>query len=159
MTTTYDSIASTTLGSTATYYDFTSISQTYTDLVIVVSGTTNSATNVWLQFNSDTGSNYSYINLFGQPNNSTGSYEGIDQTVAYCGNIGTVISPTEININNYTSTNTFKSVLTRSNVANDYVLEYVNLWRSTAAITSIRVGSGQTYQIGTTFALYGIKAE
>ena len=54
---------------------------------------------------------------------------------------------------NYSNTTTYKTLLTRANNANNGVNAEVNLWRSTAAITSISINS---LKAGTTFNLYGI---
>ena len=57
---TYTPITSTTLGSNTASVTFSSISSAYTDLVLVVAGALDGANWVpTLQFNSDTGTNYS----------------------------------------------------------------------------------------------------
>ncbi|NBQ97859.1 MAG: hypothetical protein EBU12_06490, partial [Microbacteriaceae bacterium] len=57
---TYSQIASTTLGSAASSVTFSSIAATYTDLVIVVqAAVTAGSIALRMQFNSDTGTNYS----------------------------------------------------------------------------------------------------
>jgi len=70
---TYTPIATTTLGSSATSYTFTSIPSTYTDLVIVAQIKGDTTTYLNLRFNGDTGSNYSRTTLSG--NGSTASSE------------------------------------------------------------------------------------
>jgi hypothetical protein len=65
---------------------------------------------------------------------------------------------------NYSNTTTNKTVISRTNVTSGSfpgTETMVNLWRSTSAINVIELrqsGSGQ-YLSGTTFTLYGIKAE
>jgi hypothetical protein len=58
---------------------------------------------------------------------------------------------------NYSNTTTYKTSLVRTN--NDRVAAVVNLWRSTAAITTIKLEEVVTGDIatGSTFTLYGIK--
>ncbi len=67
MTKTYVPISTTTLGSNASTVSFSSIPGTYTDLVIVmgVISTSNTGHYVYLQYNGDTGSNYSTTILTG----------------------------------------------------------------------------------------------
>ncbi len=61
MPATYEPLATTTLGSAASSVTFSSISGSYTDLVVVFSGTAGGGnSNLILTFNSDTGSNYSW---------------------------------------------------------------------------------------------------
>ena len=154
---TYEPIATTTLGSTATSYTFTSIPSTYTDLVLVIAGTTNSADNVWLRFNSDTGTNYSYNAIYGT-GSAAAAVRGTNDNKAFNGNIGTAQSNTISHIMNYSNSTTNKTVISRSNKPDQFVLAYVTLWRNTAAITSVEVGTNATFQIGCTFTLYGIAA-
>ena len=63
---TYTKIASTTLGTAAASYTFNSIPSTYTDLVLVanIQQVTNGE-DVAIQFNTDTGTNYSRIYVCG----------------------------------------------------------------------------------------------
>jgi len=65
MPATYEPIATTTLGSAASTIDFTSIGGTYTDLRVVLIGTSANATSMTMRFNSDTGSNYSLTSVYG----------------------------------------------------------------------------------------------
>jgi hypothetical protein len=60
-------------------------------------------------------------------------------------------------MNNYSNTTTFKTFLSRTNVASDRVEALVGLWRSTSAITSITLYCGSnSFVTGSTFTLYGI---
>ena len=58
---------------------------------------------------------------------------------------------------NYANTTTYKTVLTRASSNGDIVMANVSTWRSTSAITSL-VYAGATFNSGTVFTLYGIKA-
>jgi hypothetical protein len=64
------------------------------------------------------------------------------------------------NVQNYSNGTTYKTGLSRSSYAGNYVAAYVNLWRSTSAITSIVFSSenGANFITGSTFTLYGIAA-
>jgi hypothetical protein len=71
----------------------------------------------------------------------------------------TVPYPVITQFNQYSNTTTFKTYLSRSSSPGSEVLTYVNLWRSTAAINSIKLypSSGGSFTSGTTLTLYGIK--
>jgi hypothetical protein len=156
-TSTYEPIATQTLGSTATSVTFSSITGTYTDLVLIFGGKGSTGGNVTFQFNSDTGSNYSSTIIYGD-GSSAGSVRGSNQTSMNIGSTGTDISTDTFSIMNYSNSTTYKTVLGRYSRA-DEVGSKVGLWRSTSAITSIVVGvSGGNFSIGSTFTLYGIKA-
>jgi hypothetical protein len=160
---TYEPIATTTLGSTANGVTFSSISGAYTDLVLVFNGAGNSDINVDLRFNGDTGSNYSNTALGGQ-GTSAASTRNNNQTAmrmnfqGYLRNAFTSLAI--INIMNYSNTTTNKTVLNRYNNGNTGVDANVGLWRNTSAITTvlIKVTDGNTFSVGSTFTLYGIKA-
>jgi hypothetical protein len=74
MAITYEPIATTTLGSDAVSVTFSTISGAYTDLVLVMNirGSSDIESDIGMQLNSDTGSNYSMTRIYGQAA-STGS--------------------------------------------------------------------------------------
>lgn len=164
---TYTPIATTTLGSAAASYTFSSISGSYTDLVLVIAGTvTSNGSGVVARFNSDTGSNYSVTSLRGT-GSAASSSRASNQTYAWL-SYGDGFSSTEqcnllAQIQNYSNSTTFKTVITRQNNANGSsgagVEATVNLWRSTSAITSVTLlcDSGNL-NTGMTLTLYGIAA-
>lgn len=170
MPATYDSIATTTLGSAQSSVTFSSISGSYTDLVLVVAATGDRASNVdslAIRLNSDTGSNYSYTYLAGETSSGAISGRASNQTNIWCGNFTSNNvdnpSPIIIQIQNYSNTTTYKTTLSRGNpIAGGYSATNANvgLWRSTAAITSVTVRSetGNNFRSGSTFTLYGVKA-
>ncbi len=150
----------------ASYIEFTNIPQNYTHLQIrgIAKSTTN--TQVDLTFNSDTGSNYSY-HQFGGTGSTAYSESSVNRA-----NIASVIggpSSSEtsgfsggyLDILDYRDTNKFKTIRSLTgwdgNGAGSAVLTSGN-WRSTSAITTIRLTS-RTYNFvqNTQFALYGIK--
>jgi hypothetical protein len=163
MPTTYEPIATTTLGSATATVTFDSIPGTYTDLVLVIAATnTGGNTDLYLRVNSDTGTNYSYTYLSA---NGTSALSGRVTSTAnvrmgYYGlpqSTFDYVSTTHIM--NYANTTTFKTWLTRSNAASKGVDGIVALWRSTSAITRLDVrAASDNFGIGSTFTLYGIKA-
>lgn len=160
---TYTPIATQTLGSTAASVTFSSIPSTYTDLVLVVTGTSSGG--LATRINTDTTTTYSRTIVYGDGTSAL-STRGTNENYAY----QTPVSPGSGNLftatyhfMNYTNTTTYKTILYRLSTAASGVSAGVNLWRATpAAINSIQilsdVGSGGVFSIGSTFTLYGIKA-
>ena len=159
MAKTYEPIATNTLGSAVASVTFSSISSAYTDLVLIVAAKTGTAQSHSIQFNGDTATNYSDTYLYGD-GTSAGSARDSGQTgIKAIGRIGTAISTTIINMFNYTNATTYKTVTARGSDAGSLAIATVGLWRSTAAITSLTIAIGTgTYDVGSTFTLYGIKA-
>lgn len=161
MAATYEPIATTTLGSAQSSYTFTSIPSTYTDLIIVANtkNTANSGDEVGIQFNSDTGSNYSRTRIYGNGSSAASDRATNTNKGALAINDTSNFSPIIANVQNYANSNTYKTVVSRGN-SGGYVSAYVSLWRNTNAITSITLlpDSGTTFTSGCSFTLYGIKA-
>lgn len=163
MATTYEPIATTTLGSAAASHTFSSIPATYTDLVLVYAGTTGSSTSyLSLQFNGDTTTNYSTTHLRGTGSaaNSTRYSSQSEMYASVSSTITTTQNNVIIHIMNYANTTTFKTVLFRANNSDVSVETAVGLWRKTPeAINSVKVSSPSVnFASGSTFTLYGIKA-
>ena len=165
---TYEAIATQTLGSAAASVTFSSISGAYTDLVLVVSGRSARAAaddSLYMQFNSDTGSNYSYTDFRGNGITTSSSRASSQTFFRPAANIDAAsqpagtFTPVIISINNYSNTTTYKTALSRNNLAAGEVTAVVGLWRSTAAISTILVyAASANLATGSTFSLYGIKA-
>jgi hypothetical protein len=156
---TYESITSTTLTSTSTSVSFTSIPGTYTDLILVIQGSFQlNGSGINLQYNSDTGTNYSRTRITGDGSTAASSrtLTSANASVAY---LGTSQSTTIMHFLNYANTTTYKTALGRGGSGADgLVVATAHLWRSTAAITTITVSDTATFTTSTTFSLYGIKA-
>jgi hypothetical protein len=164
---TYTPIATTTLGSNQNDITFSSISGSYTDLVLVITGNstnTGSGSNgLRVRLNSDTNTNYSNTALEGN-GTSAASGQSTSQTWMNTGEINqTSAAPsvTIIQFMNYSNSTTYKTVLNRSNTPGNFVTTGVGLWRSTSAINTILIsrdfGTNQI-KAGTTATLYGIAA-
>lgn len=161
-TSTYEPIEAKTLGSATSSVTFSTIPNTYTDLVLVANYTTTSANvDVRFQVNGDTGANYSYTYVLG---NGSAAGSGRLANSAYIGGYFSVGTSTNGNISiynlmNYANTTTFKTVLQRMSSAEKELTANVGLWRSTSAISSATIyTSSSTFTAGSTFTLYGIKA-
>jgi hypothetical protein len=159
MPSTYEPIATQTLGSTASSVTFSSIPSTYTDLVVVVVGTlTTGADNVCMQFNGSTGSVYSVTNLLGD-GSTAASFRA--SNITNCGRdvLGTTQGVVTYNINNYSNATTYKTVLGRSGPADYGARTSVSMWRDTSAINQIVFfPTAYTFNTGCVFTIYGIKA-
>jgi len=164
---TYEPIASTTLATATGTVDLTSIPGTFTDLIIVVQGTTTIDNgDVQMYFNNDTTSGlYSKTQMEGDGTSAlTGRTTGANFIGLNSNLLNDDIIPSIIflQFNNYANTTTFKTVLSRETMwgtaAKGTALR-VGLWRNTNAITSVSLKvNGSTWKSGTTFVLYGIKA-
>lgn len=158
MAITYEPIATQTLGSAASTVTFSSISGTYTDLVFIYSGAGSGNADLYMQFNGDTGNNYSRTYMFGD-GSTTGSARQTNTYGIFWGYQTTGIQNARVNIMNYSNSTTYKTTLGVEAIPSIAIAPIVGLWRNTAAITSILVGAaGATFSTGTTFTLYGIKA-
>lgn len=166
---TYVALATQTLASAASSVTFTGISQSYTDLILVAkcAGTSGGAIQlrVGTAGSADTGSNYSYTNIIG--NGSSATSGRASSTTAINLTQGNQFTPSTLgnvftfHIQNYSNTNTYKTILNRSSVVDSssgFASSTVGLWRNTAAIDTVQMISNDTYIAGSTFSLYGIAA-
>lgn len=157
MASTYEKIATTTLGSATSTVTFSSISGSYTDLVLIGNGSASAGVTLGVRFNSDTGNNYSNTNMYGS---GTAAISGRDTNVnqAYYTNWYTTYDGTiNMNIQNYSNTTTYKTAIVKGGNAGNYTWASALLWRSTSAITSVTLlADGTTFSSGSTFTLYGI---
>jgi hypothetical protein len=154
-TPTYTPLATVTLASATSSVTFSSIPATYRDLILVINGTTNTATGVTATHNGDTtAANYTLVNLAASSNNTTSSGTASNSNLI---SMYTTRSMGIIQFLDYSATDKHKTALSRSdNAAND-VYAQARRWANTNAITSIAIGAyGNTFQTGSTFALYGI---
>jgi len=160
---TYEPITTHTLGSTTASVTFSSIPQTYTDLVLICFenyATGAAVGSIQLQFNGDTASNYSWLYMsgagaaagFGLASNTTVAVGGSGGSSSG-GYFGTGITE----IYNYSNTTTYKSVLARADADNG-TQAWVSMWRNTNAISSILIYGPYNFAANSTFTLYGIKA-
>ena len=96
MTATYEKIATTTVSGTPSDVTFSTITGSYTDLVLIcqVKGSTTSTP--YLQFNSDTATNYSWTNVAGDGSTAS-SARGSNQTQSRLAN--QVFVDTTLNMN------------------------------------------------------------
>lgn len=166
MPTTYNAIATTTVGAGGTAnIEFTSIPASYTDLLLKISArSVRSATADFLQINiNSSASNFTARYLEG--NGATivsgtdtvfiGSFPGASSTASTFGNF-------ELYLPNYAGS-TNKSIsadsATENNATTAYIDLVASLWSQTTVITSVKILSATANNFAqyTTATLYGIK--
>jgi hypothetical protein len=172
MANTYTLIEAKTLTATAASVTFSSIPQTYTDLLLKFSCRSTSTAgadiyaNLRIQFNSDTGNNYNGILTFG-----TGGISGSGNYTSQSGNLfsyangnvttANTFSNGEIYIPNYVGSNQKVSsvdCVVENNATTGFVEFAAERWTGTSAITTIDVVSIYgSHTSASTFYLYGIK--
>jgi hypothetical protein len=171
MTATYEKIQNIVVSNSTTItVDFTSIPQSYTDLVIVGNfGCTVGSNRSPIRINNDTNANYSTTHVRGNgstvvsgrtSNTDSGFiFDNIAIPTVFDGNCMLIF-------NNYLNTNTYKTFLCRYGSTSRGTGTSVNTWRSTSAVSSVQIIAGSGGEPGTnywstnsTFTLYGIKAE
>jgi hypothetical protein len=174
MPATYEPIATQTLGSAAASISFTSINQTYTDLVIVTSARGTASNHLYARWGNgayDSATNYSNTGLwarsttndYGSARNTAFNFARLSPYTYAVPNAASTFGTIVTHLQNYSNTTTYKTALTRCSGigASDYAgpEEAVILWRSTSAINQIQFSlpSGN-FETGTTITLYGIKA-
>ena len=170
MASTYEPIASTTLGSASSSVTLSSISSAYTDLRVVINGGISAADyNTYVKVGNgsvDSGSNYSVTFVEDRAGSSaaSGRYSNASSMqLDYYGSMSTTNSTITIDFLNYANTTTYKSALVR--YGNTTSASYsgtgalVGLWRSTSAINIMTFTcGGVNFNAGTVFTIYGIKA-
>jgi hypothetical protein len=162
----YVPIQTYTLSSTSASITFTNIPQSYTDLILKISGRTTTPTSVgesiFISFNGST-SDFSTRVFYG-----TGSTSGTFTSEARFagtnnsgGSTTSTFSTTDIYISNYTSSNQktygLESVV-ENNATEGYNYFGSSRWANTSAVTSITLtpNSANAFAINTTATLYGL---
>jgi hypothetical protein len=164
--TAFESIASQTLTTTASSITFSSIPGTYQHLQvrILAAGASGGTPGINWQFNSDTGTNYSYHLLRGDGTSASAvggasNNEGLGSLAGPGSSIfGTMI----LDIHDYASTTKNKTARAFGGAdenGSGNIRLCSSVWLSTSAITSITIKtSSGSFIANSSFALYGIKA-
>jgi hypothetical protein len=151
-------IWTTTLTSTASEVNISEIPTTYHDLRLIVNAKASSEINIGIQINGDTGANYSQVNMRGYSTSSTGYSSGNAGGISSNYNTGNTANNWAINeydFLNYKSGAMHKPIIIKAGHSGEIDI-LSGRWASTSAIQSIKVTSGGTFAIGSTFTLYGI---
>lgn len=158
MPNTYTPITTTTVTATGVNtINLTGIPNTYTDLILVASVQGNSNARLAIYVNSDYNTVYSQTS--NQGNNGSTSPGSNNATYPYIGYARTAISPNVYHFANYANTNVYKTIMVRSGTGVTLSRHEVMLWPYTTAISSLEIQpTSNTFVVGSTFSLYGIKA-
>ena len=156
----YESIATVNVSSSVPYIDFTSIPSTYKHLQIRASyNNTGGATNLYMVLNGSTNSTY-YHYLFGDGSAATAGSTSSNIFTIQWGSSSTQQYALVTDILDYGSTSKNKTIRTLAGVDNNGsggVFLSSNLYSTTSAISSIRIGGAYDLAQHSKFALYGIK--
>lgn len=161
-TTTYTPLANVTLGSTAATVTFSSISQSYRDLVFVCNLQGTTTNDVKLRVNGLTTGIYFGVSMYGNGSvagsyviSNTATSLGTEGVTATSGNYSAKI----VNIFDYSASDKHHPVLVRTNTLVDAngATAVAGRIADTAAITSVQfLFESGSFAAGSTFALYGI---
>jgi hypothetical protein len=163
-TTSFESIATVIVGSGgSSSITFSSIPSTYAHLQIRANFSTNvGEETLTMNYNSDSGSNYSWHQLYGT--GSVFSSGGSNSNTVYVGYVNRSGQPGSfvLDILDYANTSKYKTSRELFGADNNTVGGSIGMrshnWRNTNAITSIVLASGGTINQYSHFALYGIKS-
>ena len=166
ITSSYESIATVTIGTPTSEINFTSISSAYKHLQIraIVNTDRGSVENTYMRMNGVTSSDYNWNALYGN-GSVAGATGGVNDTQLlisrYQGTTSTNFGGFILDILDYANTDKFKTYKSLSgwdgNGSGD-VYFWGGAFRSTSAITSIRIYHPTNNFIQySSFALYGIK--
>ena len=160
----YESIATTTLGSSNATISFTSIPATYSHLQIRgILKNSGGGTYIKMQMNSDTGSNYSGHELSGDGATASalGYSSRTDIPITPNGNTATNFAGFILDILDYANTSKYKTtrlLMGFDDNGSGRVMLDSGSWQSTSAITSISIATtAGTFQQYSSLALYGVK--
>jgi len=169
----YESIATVTAAGGEASLSFTSIVGTYKHLQIRGlskdgSNASNNSLSNTINFNGDTGLNYTFHRLVGNGSSaSAGGFANRTIITVESSSIGSLTSGlfavSIVDILDYSSTTKYKTVRVlagndSNGVATNNIAMSSGVWMNTNAITTILISAaGGTFSAGSTFALYGIK--
>lgn len=165
----YTALANITLGSSASSVTFSSISQAYRDLVLIVFSRDTNASVVTTQFlrvnNVSSGNLYSSVLMQGTSGgaNSTSSSSQNEWGIGFSAGANAssgIFAQNTYHFLDYSATDKHKTVLSRNDAAdatNGGARAAALRYAGTAAITTINVLPATSFAAGSTFALYGVK--
>jgi len=161
-TPTYTPLANITLGSAAQTITFSSIPNTYRDLIFVFQGAANASVSGQIRFNGNTATNYNFQRMTGDGSAASAASRTAQTAGAFSQNaLATTTSAlhSAINIFDYATTDKHKTFLARANNAANGTEAIAGRWASNNAITSVQlISNSSTWAVGTTVALYGVIA-
>lgn len=164
-TTTWEPISTYTASSTQSTITFNSIPQTYKNLVLrgTVQVTNGGSSYLTVRFNNSSGTTYDSIQFYGAGGNtgvSGGCYNAMSSTsFEIVGNQfqSYIHFPIEIELNNYTVSNKYKTALLSARPGDNTSRYLVGQFRDTTAVSRIDIiCSAASIATGSTFTLWGL---
>lgn len=157
----YTALANVTLGSNATTVTFSSISQSFRDLVLVGQVQHNSgASPLFGRINGLSTGIYQTVRMSGDGSSTSSSATGLVSSLDFAvGNnlIGTSLNNIfTIQYMDYSATNKQKSILVRAGRDDFMVMATAGRAADTNAITSLNLFINGQFVAGSTFSLYGV---
>jgi hypothetical protein len=149
---------------------FSNIPQTFRDLKLIVNGRSQWPTfttySVYVNGVGSTGWSQTYFTLIdatasAAKTTQSGPTYGLALVTGHAATTAGIFSSSEVDIFNYSATNTFKSAIGRNSLEEGTTgrIEYhLGTWANNAAITSVEVSTNGNWVGGSTATLYGIKA-
>jgi len=166
----YESIQTASIGAGGqSSITFNSIPSTYKHLqvrLLARNGNSGTEYNGTMQFNSDTGSNYSYHLLVGSGSGTPSAGAGANQTSILCfqapgaGSTANIFGAAVIDILDYANTNKFKTVRSLNGYdrnGSGSMFLWSGNWRSTSAVNSMTINLDNGFVQYSHVALYGIR--
>jgi hypothetical protein len=154
-TPTYDLIASSILSTTTGDLTFSSIPDTYRDLVLVINAGQSSSTNTRMRFNSNNTNVYNRVIMTGNGSTATSGTTANDTEIPITSSSANTFFCV-VQIFDYSATDKHKALIARNNYPAAEVDARAGRWANTAAINSIYLFTSSVWPIGSTFYLYGI---
>ena len=158
-TPTYIPLATTTLASSASSVTFSSIDQSYGDLMLVFDGEFTSQGLVYASLNNDTNTaNYPAVRMNSDNNGKSSSVSNAQGIPVVYSGFSLNENLAVVQIMDYSATDKHKTALTRTNnPAQPLVEALVCRWADTSAVTEIDVfPTAGNLASGTTISLYGV---
>jgi hypothetical protein len=157
----YVPLANVTLGSNTSNVTFSSINQSYRDLIFVVQASCTSSSSAGFQINSDGSNNYFMLGMAGINGDfridASNSQPRVSLTIG--ASMSTAVWTNIIQFSDYSTNGSHKLGIMRSNDASSRTIAGNFRWGSTSAITTVTFqGNNFPFVAGSTFALYGISS-
>jgi hypothetical protein len=163
----YISTANLTSGSvnSVTFGSGGTLTQAYTDLVLVVNGGASTASDIHVRFNGDSGTNYTFQSMAKISSNQiSGSRYTSGTEMSFTSNAyfrSGFQNASHTTITSYSNPNINKTALSRSTFGGSEIDFILSTWKNVNAVTTLQVqlSNSATWTSTSTMYLYGIKAE
>lgn len=153
----YIALATTTLGSATSSVTFSSIPNTYKDLVLALDATVNDFVNVLVSLNGDTSNVYTRVQMTGSGSGSGSASQGTHPGLYMVFGAPSERVYAQLQLMDYSSTNKHKTALSRGHTFGSELAARALRWPSTAAVNSVTVTAQTgTFLTGSRLSLFGV---